>query len=285
VASASGGQWSFAEGGITASGELLIEPRSNGINNSCRLTVRGSLITEPFSTTGPVSRVGTITALEVTGCTQARPRPLFERGAWSLTYESFIGTLPDSVTALTLTTEEVAFLVERFGELGTSSCLYTARFKFIFGLEYLRETSWEYRRATLAIGEQTYRVITSLSGVCPTPTLSATLRTERTVTLRGVFANPSPVEFGRVATESVTQRSVSFSASEVVTVGAISMERGNYFAITDPNRCIGNRLAAGATCTFRSIFSAPSEAAREVSDRIRIETTRENIEDTVRGTT
>ena len=124
------------------------------------------------------------------------------------------------------------------------------------------------------MGLQTYRVIE----------IPLRLASE-IVSLRGVFAEPQPVEFGRVATESVTQRSVRISTSDEIEVRAIAVARGNYFAITDPNRCIGARLAAGTACTFTAIFSAPREAGRAVEDVIRIETSRKNVEAMLRGST
>lgn len=280
-----GGQWRFGREAITGTGEITIEPRSSGITNRCRITYRGMMTTAPFSTTGPVARVGTIESAEATECTQARPRFLVERfRPWSVTYQTFSGSLP-TASVLLLRVEEETLLFERFGEAGLSSCLYTVQFGYNFFTNITRETFWTYEINTFRTNEQTYRGTVTLAGRCPTPSIGSSYTTEETVTLRGVFADPSPAEFGRVATESLTQRSVRISASDEITVRAIGVERGNYFAITDPNRCIGARLAAGATCTFKVIFAAPGEAGGSFEDKARIETSRENTEDTLRAST
>jgi len=71
------------------------------------------------------------------------------------------------------------------------------------------------------------------------------------------------------------------AGSEALTVNRISVRAGNYFAITDPNRCVGARLEARRTCVFRVLFSAPGERGRELSDTVLVETTARNLEDSV----
>ena len=75
------------------------------------------------------------------------------------------------------------------------------------------------------------------------------------------------------------------AGTNAITVNRISMVSGNYFAITDPNRCVGTRLAERGTCAFKVLLAAPGEAERALSDTVRVETTERTLEDTVRGST
>jgi len=97
---------------------------------------------------------------------------------------------------------------------------------------------------------------------------------------------PSPVEFGRVAPEELARRTVTITAgTSTITINRISVVSGNYFGITDPNRCVGTSLIEETTCTFRVIFEAPGEAERVLSDTVSVETTESTLVDTVRGST
>ena len=97
---------------------------------------------------------------------------------------------------------------------------------------------------------------------------------------------PSPIEFGRVAPEELARRTVTITAGiSTITINRISVVSGNYFTITDPNRCVGTRLTEETTCTFRVIFEAPGEAERVLSDTVSVETTESTLVDTVRGST
>ncbi len=103
---------------------------------------------------------------------------------------------------------------------------------------------------------------------------------------RPATLTPSPVEFGRVEPEELARRTVTITAgTTAITVNRISVVSGNYFAITDPNRCVGARLSERGTCAFKVLFAAPGEAGRALSDTVRVETTERTLEDTVRGST
>ncbi len=81
-------------------------------------------------------------------------------------------------------------------------------------------------------------------------------------------------------------RTVTITAgTSAITVNRISVVSGNYFAITDPNRCVGARLSERGTCAFKVLFAAPGEAERTLSDTVRVETTERTLELTVRGST
>jgi hypothetical protein len=98
--------------------------------------------------------------------------------------------------------------------------------------------------------------------------------------------SPSPVEFGRVEAGGLARRTATITGGTVpATINSIRVTSGNYFAITDPNRCVGARVATGATCSFSVVFVAPEEAERSVSDTVTVSTSVRTLEATVRGST
>jgi len=98
---------------------------------------------------------------------------------------------------------------------------------------------------------------------------------------------PAPtVEFSRVATEGLARRTVTINAgSEPLTVRSISLGSTSYFAVTDPNGCIGARLAERGTCSFHVLFDAPGERERTLRTTLTVETSIRTLEDAVAAST
>jgi hypothetical protein len=80
--------------------------------------------------------------------------------------------------------------------------------------------------------------------------------------------SPPSVAFGRVEPGELARRTVTITAGAAATINSIRVTAGNYYAITDPNRCIGTRLAERSRCQFIVVFVAPTEAATEAPDSV-----------------
>ena len=100
-----------------------------------------------------------------------------------------------------------------------------------------------------------------------------------------LIAEPSPIEFGRLATNTLAKREVTITSGVETTIESIRPRTGARFAITDPNRCVGTRLAVNGRCTFNVIVETPAESERTLEDRIVIATSAATIEDAVRAST
>ncbi|MFL5818778.1 MAG: hypothetical protein ACJ76L_14420 [Conexibacter sp.] len=96
---------------------------------------------------------------------------------------------------------------------------------------------------------------------------------------------PSPIVFGRVAAGGLARRAVTLTARDEVTINSIAMRTGTNFAIIDPHRCIGARLAPAGTCSFNVIVEAPEEAGRAVEDVVLIGNSIRQVEDSVTAET
>lgn len=141
-------------------------------------------------------------------------------------------------------------------------CSFTVTFRA--PAEYSTEA-----RDTLNV-ETTVRLLTDeVSGSTPTPPR----------------AEPSPVEFGRLATSTLDRRAVTVSSGAEARIETIRVRTGAYFAITDPNGCVGSRLSAGGRCTFNVIVETPSEAGTTLEDSVVITTNINTINDALRATT
>ncbi len=209
---------------------------------------------------------------------------------WRLTYDGFTGTLPN-ITSIKLlliramfeimngvatcraetTEEEPAVGIANLGASGEVS-----------GLRAEEATRIRLRGGLCGLGEG------SFSGTGTVTLLGNT--TQIRVTLIGEEEagrlEPSPVSFGTVEPSELAVRTVTITAATAgFTVNSIKVTNGNYYAITDPNRCIGDRLGSRARCAFKVVFVAPGEAGRRAEDTVTVETSREVLRDAVSGAT
>lgn len=281
---ASGSTWRFASGEISIRERVQIGLRELTFG-SCALTMRGTVTTEAFSTRTETPRIGSITEATVSECTGSggTPRFLVERGRpWSLTSRGrFAGSLP-TPGPFYVWIEGFEFLLENFFGLG-SRCLYSGRAEGSFAVSLVRETLWEYT-SRISFYDETWETIRSLSGACEPVRISMpSSSTVPNVRLRGVIASPEPIEFGRNEAATILERAITLTGgSSGSTVRRISMQSGNYFAITDPNRCTGRTLSGGSTCSFTALY-VPVGLHQYQEDTIVVETSEGTLGYVVRG--
>jgi len=286
VGTASASRLSVNEQGHRIVWRALELNASAGTNVTCEVTLEGSFHSRTIQKTAG-ALIGYINRASIAVCTGGSATAHTESLPWHEQYNSFEGTLP------TIRTVRIGLIGARFRirnsaetcEAGTTQAepgfgtialngLGTATSIEAGGTIRLREGFL----CGFATGNFTGR------GTLTTPTggsISVRLIGERPTTL-----TPSPVEFGRVEPEGLATRTVTITAgTTAITINRISVVSGNYFATTDPNRCVGTRLAERGTCALKALFAAPGDAERSLSDTVRVETTEGTLEDTVRGST
>jgi hypothetical protein len=96
---------------------------------------------------------------------------------------------------------------------------------------------------------------------------------------------PNPVEFGVIAPEGLSQRSVVISSTRGGRIESLSVATGRYFSVTDPNSCNGRVLAEGSRCTINAIVVAPNETGLALSDTLTVVIAGRRMETTLRAST
>jgi hypothetical protein len=261
---------------------------SRSIN--CNLTLEGSFHSRVI---GKVERalVGYVARAAVGSCTGGTATVLTETLPWHVQYASFAGTLPNITSMkLRLIGASIRLALAEFREfpcLGrtetNSPAVLIANRNEAGTITNLR---WD---ETAGI---TFNEICALAGRGRLVGSSSSFGTPAggaiSLTLIGELPSlsPSPVEFGRVEVEGVASRAVTIRAgTDPLEVRSISLRSGGNFAVLDPNRCIGSRLAERGTCVFRTIFAAPREAGRSFEDTITVGTSVATLEATARAST
>lgn len=258
---------------------------------SCNLTLEGSLHSRTLS---KVERalVGHVTRASVAGCSGGSATVLTETLPWHIQYGSFAGTLPNITSvSLRLIGASVRVSLREFGEL---TCL--ARTEANSPGVVIASRNEAGNIASMRLDE-TAAISMSPEG-CNLFGRGRLVGTSSAVTTPGGGAisltligeesslSPTPVEFGVVATEAVVSRSVTIRAgTDPLEVRSIALRSGTSFAVLDPNRCVGSRLAERGTCVFRAIFAAPRETGRAFEDTISVSTSVRTLEAVVRATT
>jgi hypothetical protein len=253
----------------------------------CPLTLEGSFHS---STIAKVARslIGLVTTARTGTCTGGTTTIHQESLPWHLTYESFAGTLPN-ITGVSL------LFTGAFFEINNGAATCSARTETrnnAAAIARLDATG----RVTNIVADRTHQIPLT-GGLCAL--VRGYFEGEGTVTqlnsTTGVIITlvgppsssltPNPVAFGAVEPGELARRTVTITAGGAATVNSIRVTAGNYFAITDPNRCVGARLAERGTCRFSVIFAAPGEAGRSVEDTVSVETNLETLRVAVRGST
>ncbi len=263
---------------------------SAGSNITCAITLEGSFHSRTIAKVAN-ALIGHVNRASVGACAGGSATMHTETLPWHEQYNSFTGTLP-SITTVKLalvgarwrfrnsvetceagtTQAEPGFGTIELGARGEATGLraegtINLRGGFLCGFA---TGTFAGRGSVRTAGGGTIVVTLIEEEVEPTP----------------ARLTPSPVEFGRVEPEELARRTVTITAgTNTITINRISIVRGNYFAITDPNRCVGARLSERGTCAFKVLFAAPGRAGEEVSDTVRVETTERTLEDTIRGST
>jgi hypothetical protein len=257
----------------------------------CAVTMEGSLHS---STIRKVSGalVGYITRSSITPGTCREEGGLTisqETLPWHVRYRGFTGTLP-AITGI-----EVGIIRARFRfEYGELRCNLTTTAerpaRFVADVE-ARSQITAFRASPSALipfeGGVPCEVVeeASLAGSGRMVVLGTSAAISLTL-IGAPTLSPSAVTFTRLEPDGLASRSVTVTAAEQeITVNSIRVSASQYFAITDPNRCIGSRLAARAGCAFKAIFAAPSEVERTVEDTITVETSDGTVRGAVRGST
>lgn len=253
----------------------------------CPVTLEGTFTTRSIVKI-PGQRVAAVTAAASNGCPGVNFTLLTTSLPWSMTYNSFTGTLP-RIETVKLNLIGMAFQLETSG----ISCLATTRTERPFrGIATVN--SGEIRTFTAEEGssiETSGGFFCGFSGPASfsgTGTASVRGGTEAIQIRLGIAPqlSPSPVSFGTVEPSSTTERTVTIGAGTAgLTVNSISMTTGTSYSISDPNSCRGARLAANGTCAFIVTFRAPAELARTASDTINVETSAGRLTDNVSGST
>jgi hypothetical protein len=260
-----------------------------GGNVVCPLTLKGRFSVGTFAKTEG-TRVGVVDRAISGVCERGSMTVLTETLPWTVSFASFTGILPN-ITSITLKLIRAAF---RFSESGLT-CLVTT--SAAHPLELRGALS---REGAMTSTEASY----SASGLLCEPITGAMMSGSARLTVLAETSAPRfiltegsispPVEpslsgngeFGRLEVEGVAKRVITINAgTEAITVESIRARAGNYFGITDPNRCIGSRLAVNGRCSFDAVFTAPAEAGRSVEDQISVEAGLSPALLTVRGST
>jgi hypothetical protein len=221
------------------------------------LTLSGSLTSGLLAATEG-TRYGTLTRAEASGCSGGRVTALIEaRAPWSLTYKSILGTLPNP-TGLKLYINSANLLAEISG---VASCLYEARLAWLIPLESFGSLRFSLRAGRFDEADQTFRLITTLSGICPTrPSIRGSLAfsPEQIVQFESLVQpgvlrlDPNPIlipkrEGGNVnwrrRTVRVTNSAVEGSEDLIVVANSISFPIGDEFQVT-ATTCGGATLRA-----------------------------------------
>jgi hypothetical protein len=260
----------------------------------CNVTLEGSFHSATIAKVSEAT-IGRVSRASIAGCGFGVGATILQTSLpWSIRYDSFEGSLP-TPEGFRISIRDIAFRVDTiitppclFRDSGTEEAFTAtahlerdgtvsglqadsgATVPFFEGIEECSSfgsTRFEGTGALTLLGSSSTRIRITL--IDTPPTLS-----------------PSPVEFGRVEIGTLTRRTVTLRAgSAALTVNSISVTSRNYFAITDPNRCVGARLAVNATCSFSAIFAAPEEVGRSVSDTVTVATSVRSVAATLRGTT
>lgn len=271
---------------------LRLANNINANTMACPVTLEGSLHSATIAkTVGALIGYLTKASLSNSGCTGGSATIAQESLPWHIRYRGFAGTLPD-ITSITLGLVGARFIIRETGGLqcnGTTSATNPA----------VGSVTMTGRVAEALVPDSNDRIPLE-GGLCGLGGQGTFTGTSQTLTQLGSTARievaliggvpgslePSPVAFGTLEPSQLSVRTVTITArSEGFTVNRISVERGNYFAITDPNNCVGARLGERARCSFKTVFVAPAEAGRRPTDKVFVETTGERLEDTIEGST
>ncbi len=279
---------------LTSEGSITFEPRASAGAIACNVTLRGSFSSASFLTTATGSRFGAVTSATVSGCTNATVTASVEASRpWSHIYDGYTGSLPTSVNPWLSHLEGTKWLLSYLEQfLQRIQCQYTARLPLTWSTSGATrepaELGWIYALQDPVLGEgQAFSEFTALGGFrCPViasirgrfdALTRLTLRAEEEIV-------PSPLDFGRVATRSVTRKTVTIAPNTRVTIRSIAMRTGTSFTVSDPNGCSG-RTFNGTTCDVTVTFTAPEGTGRSLEDTLVVETEAATITDTVRGST
>lgn len=292
VTNASANQLSISNQNIRSTWTSLRSITSTNATILCPVTVEGSFHGRTIAKTiGAL--VGYITRASVanSSCTGGRFTVHNESLPWHLTYEGFGGTLP-SIERITVSLLGASYEIED----STNICTGTTEVEFPWR-NIIRLNTTTHVAETLTPGTNSIPLRNGRGGLfcgiandrfggeSQTLTQLGT-STSISITLIGpVRLEPSPVSFGTVEPNSLLVRTVTIATEGETTINSIRMASANYFAITDPNRCTGKRLAAAERCSFKVVFVAPGEAGREPRDTVTVETTTETVSAEVSGRT
>lgn len=282
-------------GTLRSEGSITFDPRAFEGNITCNVTLSGSFTTGTFLTTAAGTRFGSITGATVSGCANGTVTASVEGSSpWSYVYDGYTGSLPLGVTTWRSHLEGTKWLV-RYLEpfLQRIECQYTAKLPLDWtafgGTHEIPAREWIYgiEDPVLAEGQEFTRFTALGSGRCP---VIASIRGRFDAIARvGLRSEeeiiPSPLDFGRVATRSVTRRTVTIAPNRRVTISSIAMRGGTSFSVSDPNGCRGRTIEAGVLCDVTVTFTAPEETGRSLEDTLVVETESGAITDTVRGST
>jgi len=276
---------------LTGKTKLELIDNTAGLNLQCKVTLLGRFRENTITKTGGNNQ-GTINHGEVSECEGGSATIKQETFPWNLRYRSFTGTLP-RITSISAGLIGARFHFESAG-LGCESTT-EANHPGIGIAEGGLESTGEPENITADrngriplrgnflcefAGEGNFGGTGLIRNLPRTAKLNIQLIEGAPVTLE-----PSPISFGTLEVESLARRTVTMTINSSLTVRALSVRAGNYFAITDPNRCVGARFEARSTCAFRVLFSAPGERGREFSDTVIVETSLGNVEDSVTART
>lgn len=286
VGTASANSLSFTEQGFKVMYSPLSFVPSFGSTIRCPITLEGSLHTNTFAKTASLL-LGFVTRTTIGTCESGRMRLNTETLPWHIEYSSFSGTLPNITS---IDRKILGWSWELEGEIFglRVKCRYTTSSQLVIDTREARGVLTEERPGT----ESTLSETEGCPSLRQSGTGSVKTSSGGTISLHLITNGsppslaPSPVEFGRVEAEGVASRSVTITAiGEATRINSISVTTGTYFAILDPNRCVGSTLAVRASCSFKAIFAAPRETERSFEDRVVVESSFGRSEDTLRAST
>jgi len=253
---------------------------------TCAVTLEGSFHSRTINKTAN-ALIGHVNRASIGTCAGGSATIHTETLPWHEQYTSFGGTLP-AITRVTIGLVGARFRIRNSVEECEAGTTQSEQGFGVIGIEALGTATSIEASGTIALrGNFLCNFATgSFAGSGTVKTAGGGTVVVRLIGERPTTLTPSPVEFGRVEPEGLARRTVTITAgTSAITVNRISIVSGNYFAITDPNRCVGSRLSERGTCAFKVLFAAPGEAERPVSDTVRVETTERTLEDRISGTT
>lgn len=249
----------------------------------CPVTMEGSFHSTTFTKTAG-ALIGHVSRSVVGTCSDGRLTIYQEVLPWSVRYVSFSGTLPNiTMLTLDLVGTKVRFEYPSIGIACTSQSTVEHPWRLLANLNESGVISSLHGNESFSIPLEGECSVFGSYTVTGTGAVTQ-LGTTSSVVIRLILGppptlTPSPVAFGRIEVEGVARRTVTVTAPfESLTINSIRIRSGNYFAITDPNRCVGTRLTARGTCSFVAVFTAPREAGGSFEDTIVVETSLRRLE-------
>jgi hypothetical protein len=91
------------------------------------------------------------------------------------------------------------------------------------------------------------------------------------VEVRGTGEGPeTPESFGHVPGGGLMRRRVAITSARGGSIEAVSMTGGLFFAVLDPDDCVGSTVPPGGSCTVTVVVAVPRDVEGSIEDRLNV---------------